>query len=179
MSNLVEQIHEDHVSIAKVLDLIEQQIDLARQEKMPDLELLEDAIHYMINYSDLVHHPKEDAMFEKLAQKEPGNADQVDVLRGEHQTLARLSGEFLEIVKAAEYGDFVLREDIITRGMEYVESQRSHMDAEEVGPLKLARAVLTDEDLAQIDAAYASAHDPLMTDSLKQEYAALYRSLFD
>ncbi|HSH44133.1 MAG TPA: hemerythrin domain-containing protein [Arenicellales bacterium] len=179
MSNLVEQIHEDHESIAKVLDLIEQQIDVARQEETPDLELLEDAVHYMINYSDLVHHPKEDAMFEKLVEKEPGSAEQVKVLLSEHESLATMSGELLDIVKAAEYGDFVLREEVIRRGTEYVDAQRSHMDAEEVGPLKLARAVLTDADLAQIDAAYASQHDPLMTDSLKEEYAALHRSLFD
>jgi hemerythrin-like domain-containing protein len=179
MSNLVEQIHEDHVNVSRILDLIEQEVDRARNEEMPDLELLEDAMRYMTNYSDLVHHPKEDSMFEKLIVKEPDVANEVAVLREEHETLARLSTEFLEIVKAAEYGDFVLRDDVIKRGSEYVDMLRSHMDAEEVGLLKRARASLTSADLEKIDAEYASAHDPLMEKSLEQEYGALYRSLFE
>ena len=179
MSNLVEQIHQDHVNASKVLDLLEKEVERARAEQMPDLELLEDAMRYMINYSDLVHHPKEDAMFNKLVQKEPDVADEVKVLREEHETLARLSGEFLEIVKAAEYSEFVLRDEVIKRGSEYVETLRSHMDAEEVGLLKRARASLDAEDLEEIDTAYASARDPLMEDSLKEEYTALYRSLLE
>jgi len=179
MSNAVEQIHQDHVNISRILDLIEKELDNARNERMPNLELLEDAMRYMINYSDLVHHPKEDAMFAKLAEKEPDVTDQVEVLREEHQTLARLSSEFLEIVKAAEYGEFVLRQQVIERGTEYVDTLRSHMDAEEVGLLKRARAALSARDLEEIDAAYASMRDPLMEDSLKEEYSALYRSLFE
>lgn len=178
MSNLVEQLHEDHVNVSRILDLIETEVGRARDEEMPDLELLEDAMRYMINYSDLVHHPKEDAMFAKLARNEPGFAGEAEVLRQEHETLARLGGEFLDVVRAAEYGEFVLRKDIISRGSEYVEALRSHMDAEEVGFLKRARASLTSEDLEEIEAAYASGHDPLVTESLQVEYAALYRSLF-
>lgn len=179
MLNLVEQIHADHVNMSRILDVIEQEVDRARDEEMPDLELLEDAMRYMTNYSDLVHHPKEDSMFAKLLQKEPDVAGEVDVLQQEHETLTRLGGEFLEIIKAAEFGDFVLRNDVIKRGTEYVEMLRSHMDAEEVGLIKRARAALTSEDLEKINAEYASAHDPLMEDSLRSEYAALYRSLFE
>ncbi len=178
MTNLVEQLHEDHKNVSRILDLIEREVGRARDEETPDLDLLEEAMRYMTNYSDLVHHPKEDSMFAKLVQKEPVVADEVEVLRQEHETLGRLGSGFLDIIKAAEYGDFVLREDMIARGTEYVEALRSHMDAEEVGLLKRARASLTSEDLEEIDAAYSSAHDPLMEESLKVEYAALYRSLF-
>lgn len=179
MSSLVEQIRQDHVNVSRVLDMIDKEIDRARDEQMPDLELLEDAMRYMTNYSDLVHHPKEDAMFAKLLQNEPDVAGEVEVLREEHETLARLGSDFLEIVKAAEYGDFVLRQEVIDRGAEYVETLRSHMDAEEVGLLKRAHASLTIDDLEAINAAYASMHDPLMEDSLKKEYGALYRSLVE
>lgn len=178
MSNLVEQIHQDHVNVSKVLDLIEQEVERARDEEMPDLELLQDAMRYMVNYSDLIHHPKEDSMFDRLVQKEPDVAKQVEVLRQEHQTLAELSGAFLEIVKAAESGEFILREEVIKRGTEYVEFLRSHMDAEEVDLLKRASASLSDQDLEEINAQYATVRDPLMEASLNQEYAALYRSLF-
>lgn len=179
MSNLVEQLHEDHVNVSKVLDLIEQEVERARNEEMPNLDLLEDAMRYMINYSDLIHHAKEDSVFDRLVEKEPDVAKQVEVLRGEHRTLAELSASFLEIVKAAESGDFVRRDDVIRRGTEYVEFLRSHMDAEEVNVLKRARTVLSEQDLKDIDAQYTARRDPLMEESLEKEYAALYRSLFE
>lgn len=178
MSNLVEQLHKDHVNASKVLNLIEREVERAQREQTPDLELLEDAMRYMVNYADLIHHPREDSMFARLVQREPDVGKEVEVLQQEHQTLASLSSGFLEIIKAAETGEFVRREEVIKRGMEYVDFLRSHMDAEEVGPFKRANAALSDQDREEIDAEYASTRDPLMQESLKQEYASLFRSLF-
>lgn len=178
MSNPVDQIHEDHVNAAKVLDLIEQEVEHARNEQMPDLELLEDAMRYMVNYSDLIHHPKEDAMFARLIRTVPEAADRVEALRQEHLTLASLSSAFLDIIKAAESGEFVLRDEVIRRGSEYVETLRAHINTEESDLLKLAKQYLTDQDLEEINSEYASSRDPLMEDSLQQQYAAIYRSLF-
>lgn len=177
MPNLIEQIHQDHINVSKILDLIEKEVERARNEKMPDLDLLQDALRYMINYSDLVHHKKEDSMFARLVQNEPSVAGEVEILREEHQALGRLSADFLEIIKAAEAGEFILRDEVIKRGTEYVHALRSHMDAEEVGLLKRAAASLTANDIEEIEAEYASARDPLMEESLKEHYGALYRSL--
>ncbi|MBS1269170.1 MAG: hypothetical protein MAG794_00114 [Gammaproteobacteria bacterium] len=178
MPNVVEKIHQDHVSISKVLDLIEEEIRHARNEQNPELELLEDAMRYMINYADLIHHPTEDSMFTRLIQVDPEVADQVETLRQEHLKLAVLSTAFLDIVKAAESGEFVLRDEMVKRGTEYVDTLRSHMGAEEENLLRRAKASLTEKDLGRVDAEHSSAHDPLREESLKQEYARLYRSLF-
>ncbi len=177
MSNLIEQIHQDHINVSKILDLIEKEIERASNEEMPNLELLQDAMRYMINYSDLVHHRKEDSMFTRLVRNDPAAAGAVDVLREEHQTLARLSIDFLEIVRDAESGEFILRDEVIKRGTEYVHTLRSHMDAEEVGLLKRAGASLTDADMEEIEAEYANARDPLMEESLQEQFGGLYRSL--
>jgi len=178
MTNPIDQIHQDHVNIAKILDLIEQELGRARDEQMPDLELLEDTMRYMVNYPDLVHHPKEDAMFARLLNQEPGAADRVEALRREHRTLASLSDAFLDIVKAAESGELVQRDELIRRGTEYVETLRAHMDTEESDLLRRARAALSDADLEVVNRDYASMRDPLMEESLQQQYAALYRALF-
>lgn len=178
MPNPVEQIHRDHVNIAKILDLIEKEVERVRREQMPDLDLLQEAMRYMTNYSDLVHHRMEDSMFARLVEKEPSTAREVEVLRQEHETLAELSAGFLEIVKAAQSGEFISRDEVVKRGAEYVAALRSHMDAEEVGLLKRAAASLSAEDLDEINAQYASTRDPLMEESLKEQYGALYRSLF-
>lgn len=178
MTNLVEQIHQDHISAAKILDLIEKEVDKARNEHTPDLELLEDAMRYMVNYADLIHHPKEDSMFARLVRNDPDVAGKVETLREEHRMLAASSTAFLDIVKAAQSGEFILREEVVKRGTEYVDALRAHMDTEEQDFLERAKASLTKKDLEEIDAEYASARDPLMDESLQQEYGALYRCLF-
>ena len=179
MTNPLEQIHLDHVNVSKVLDLIENEINRARAEEMPNLDLLEDAMRYMVNYPDLIHHPKEDSMFARLLQKEPDVSEKVEALRREHVELAALSQAFLEIVRAAETGEFVLRDELIKRGNTYVKTLRAHMDTEESDLLKRARESLSKRDLEEIGREYSDARDPLMEQSLSEEYKALYRSLFE
>jgi hemerythrin-like domain-containing protein len=179
MPNLVEQIHHDHINTARVLDLIEKEVERARREQMPDLDLLQDAMRYLTNYSDLVHHRMEDSMFARLVKKEPSAAGEVEVLKQEHEHLAKIGAAFLEIVKDAQSGEFISRDEVIKRGAEYVGALRSHMDAEEVGLLKRARASLSDADLEEIGAQYAATRDPLMEESLKDQYGTLYRSLLE
>ncbi|MGA8260600.1 MAG: hemerythrin domain-containing protein [Arenicellales bacterium] len=179
MPNLVENIHHDHINTARVLDLIEKEIEQARREQMPDLDLVQDAMRYLTNYSDLVHHRMEDSMFARLLEKEPSVAREVEVLKQEHEHLAKMGADFLEIVKAAQSGEFISRDEVVKRGSEYVGALRSHMDAEEVGLLKRAKASLSDADLEDIGAQYASTRDPLMEESLKEQYGTLYRSLME
>lgn len=179
MTNPVKRIHQDHVSISKILNLIEREIDRARDEKMPNLELLEDAMRYMVNYPDLVHHRMEDSMFARLARNEPEVSDQVEALRREHVTLGELGGAFLDIVKAAQSGEFIGRKEVIDRGTEYVKTLRTHMNTEEAGLLKRAEAALSEQDLSEIQEEYASIRDPLMEKSLQDQYSVLYRTLFE
>lgn len=171
-------IHQDHVNLTRILDLVEKEIDRARREEMPDLELLEDAMRYMVNYSDLMHHPMEDSMFALLTEKEPEVSERVDELRREHARLADLSGAFLEIVKAAQSGEFILRKEVVERGAEYVATLRAHMNTEEADLLKRARASLSEQDLEAIAEQYSGIRDPLLDESLREQYGNLYRSLF-
>lgn len=174
MANVIEQIHKDHVNLARLLNLVDAEIDTARQDGMPDFLMLEHVMRYMINYLDQVHHNKEDAMFRRVVSLDPEAESAVDDLTVEHEKLKTTGCELYELVCAAQNADFVRREDVISRGADYVRTLRAHMNKEEGDLLKRARRLLTEQDLREVDAEVESIHDPLFGDTVEKEYQSLY-----
>ena len=59
MSDSIARWHAEHVNFAKLLDLLEGQLDLFHKGESPDYELMLDIMFYMTHYPDVLHHPKE------------------------------------------------------------------------------------------------------------------------
>ena len=57
--------------MARILKLIESEIEALVAEEPRDLEVLDDSLRYLINYADKIHHAKEDIIFKiiELAEK--------------------------------------------------------------------------------------------------------------
>ena len=69
---IIDELSEDHGNIARILNLLEAQLAAFRADRDPDYTLMSDAMHYIIHYQDLFHHPKEDIMLGKLTTRDPG-----------------------------------------------------------------------------------------------------------
>ena len=52
--------HADHVNFARLLNLLEGELDLLHDAGSPHYQLMLDIMYYMTHYSDVLHHPKED-----------------------------------------------------------------------------------------------------------------------
>jgi len=160
--------------MARILKLIDSEIDALVAEEPRDLDVLDDAMRYMINYVDKLHHPKEDIMFHRLQEVAPRTRDLVEEIFSEHQVIAKLGSEFHELVQAVEYGDFVLRKEIIARGRDYVRTLYAHMSKEEEHLLKTAKQVLSSEIHADLEIEADALVDPLFATEVQQEFKALY-----
>ena len=66
MSDVIRQLHRDHMNMGWLLRLLDQQIAALDSTSTPDYALLEDVMHYMIHYADEYHHAKEDLLFGRL-----------------------------------------------------------------------------------------------------------------
>ncbi len=174
MANVIEQIHTDHVNMARLLQLVDVEIDKAREDGMPDFLMLEHVMSYMTSYLDQIHHKKEDAMFQRVVDLEPAAKSSVDELTEEHDQLRITGCELHDLICAAQNSDFVRREDFVAQGAAYVATLRGHMDREEGDLLKRAKRLLTDQDLREVDAEVESIHDPLFGDNVEKEYQSLY-----
>lgn len=179
MSNLIAQIHQDHVNMARILKLINSEIEALIAEEPRDLEILDDAMRYMINYADKIHHAKEDIMLRRLQEAAPDTLELIEDIFEEHQQIFRKGTEFQELVQAVEYGDFVLRDEIVARGTDYVRTLYAHMSKEEEVLLKRAREVLTDNDFAELGIDYGPDTDPLFGEKIQKEYKDLYTYILD
>lgn len=177
MNDLIDQIKYDHISMSKVLNLIEREIGMLADDQDPDYFLLVDSMRYMVNYSDTVHHVKEDAIFERLSEIAPEVDDVIQEIRQQHQSLALLSTQLYDIVDNASLGQIVSKENISRLGGEYVASLRRHMSIEEGNLLRKARECLSAEDMNLVEQQYAESRDPLLSNSLEKEYNKLYLAL--
>ena len=163
--------------MARILKLIESEIDALIAEEYRDLGILNEAMRYMINYGDKIHHAKEDLMFDRLREISPHIRETVDAIEAEHEDIIGKGSDFHELVKAVEDGDFVLREKIVKKGTEYVQTLYAHMRKEEEDVLGEAREVLSGDDFDKVNRGFDADEDPVFGEQINKEYTDLYNHI--
>jgi hemerythrin-like domain-containing protein len=150
----------EHQRFAKLLALVEDELDRVHGGEDPDYELLREVFFYMRTYPDRLHHPKEDLLFARVAERAPAARDLVEELRGDHRQIAESGARFLANLEAALLGNILPRQAVEEPAREYVALYRKHMALEE-RLLPLARGHLTREDCARVQAVVGTDTDPI------------------
>ena len=168
---------QDHRNFGKLLDFLEEQLDLFHAGDSPNYELMRDVLHYMTQYSDLFHHQREDLIFATLQQRDPAVAPVVDSLTREHMILRDTGSRLLQHLDGIVDGEVVVaRETVEASGRAYIDTLRQHMALEETrlfGPA----AALPDSAWVVIAAALPDRDDPLFGKTVEAHYHALCRQL--
>jgi hemerythrin-like domain-containing protein len=158
---IITAINEEHRTIARLLHLIDKQVALFSDAEAPDLELLHLIMDYTRAYPDLYHHPKENAIFITLRDRDPAIAPAVEALLDEHATMSNVTDRFATMIEQL-IGDATMpRDAFVKAAMEYVDFQRSHMRREVEVVLPAAIRLLNEQDWADIAARIDSQPDPL------------------
>lgn len=167
----------DHANFAKLLHLLEEQLDLFHEGGSPQYELMLDIMYYMTRYCDVLHHPKEDLVFAKIRQRQRSARAKIAALLKQHGELKacgeRLARDLDDIVN----GSIAPRERIESDGRRYITDLRDHMRSEESEVLPLAGQLLNDKDWAEIDEAIRHFEDPLFGSKVADRYAALRKQI--
>lgn len=163
--------------MARILKLIETEIEALIAEEYRDIGILNEAMRYMINYGDKIHHAKEDLMFDRLREVSPQTSEMVDAIAAEHEDIIRKGSDFHELIKAVEDGDFVLRDEIVRKGSEYVQMLYAHMRKEEEDILSRARELLSADDFDDVNREFDSSEDPLFGEMIQKQYSDLYNHI--
>jgi hemerythrin-like domain-containing protein len=176
MSNIVERLHKDHVHIARVLNVLEQQLAEFHKDKIPNYALMMDAMHYLMHYCDEFHHPNEDILLGALKKRKPATPV-ADELTQQHIVLADKGRRFFDCLQRADSEEMIARQALEKSGYDYVGLLREHMHKEENDAFPLALRALRAEDWHAIDAAVKLHADPVSGESVAEEYRALYNYL--
>ena len=181
MSTVMRDLHEDHKNLSKLLDLLGGQIEIFHQGQQPDFDLMIDVMDYIENYSDVIHHPKEDLIYNAMRERSDLARDAIDRLLEEHKVLAESTKEFRQTLEGI-MGDAVISRDTVEqRAAEFIDMLRRHLNIEEGQVFPLVGEVLSDEELASIEATLAGGAplfgDPLFGDTVDAHYHNLYQHI--
>ncbi len=69
--DIMKHLNTDHHNVARILNILESQLDRLHQIKPVDFDLMRDVMRYMTHYPDRVHHPLEDLVIQKLIEHGP------------------------------------------------------------------------------------------------------------
>lgn len=178
MTEILNQLVEDHKHLDRVLDVFDYQLYLLAEGKDPDLEILLDCTEYIQHYSDLVHHPKEDQLFAHFSQLNDKHSEIIDTLTTQHKKLPSLTVELHMLLDGALNGAiFVSKDELHQKIQKFSEAQKNHMKLENQMIFPLIKETFGDEDWKALEENIISKEDPLFGMNLERQYQNLYQSI--
>jgi hemerythrin-like domain-containing protein len=147
--------HADHVRFARLLDALEAEVARFHGAETPDYERMRDIVLWLRDYADGVHHPREDAAFERLVRRDPSLALPVARLQQEHRVIAHAGAALLAQLDNAASDGYAPRADLEAAAATFLVYYRNHLATEESKVVPRARELLGAEDWAAVIAVVA------------------------
>jgi len=169
--DVVAALVAEHRYSARLLEILEQQLDLVARGRPLDREAARGVMSYMTEYPDAYHHPREDAMFVQLAKRDPASKKRIAEIGRAHRTIGA-AGRALLAALQRERRRAADDSDVASRIGEYIGALREHMAIEERELFPRARRLLDEADLAAIERDFRRVTDPIFEASVRDAYAA-------
>lgn len=179
MTAVVETLREEHRNIARLLDALDHQMTIMAGAAAPDYETVGSIADYFCDYPDRCHHPKENAVFERLQARFPEEAVSIGDLAREHRDVGARARRFRENIQSLYRDAVIPRNAVVGAARSFVDAERKHMRMEEERFFPLALRKLDAGDWAAIEKRLSNDHDPLFGARVEQEYATLRERLLD
>lgn len=176
-SNPIDGLRREHANMRSVVALISHQLEHLEQFGAADYVLLANALYYMRKFPSHVHHPKEDAIFRRLAERDPAWKAEVQQIHAQHEEIYALEDELLELAlnNPLAGGEEVLT--LLEKGRRYLQLQRQHSEKEEKMLFPQAQATLTARDWTVVAGLVREVEDPLFGQHGSGRYRLLYEHI--
>lgn len=173
MKNLVDSWHLEHVRFARLLDLFEAEVAEFHDQGQPDYEQMRDIVQYLHDYTDRVHHPREDVAFAALQRHEPELRPVIRRLLQEHRVISVTGSTLLQLLDDAAKDAMVSREKVEATAATFVAYYRNHLSTEERDILPRAKKCLDAADWQQVADVLPDGPDPLFDAQINERYRTL------
>jgi hemerythrin-like domain-containing protein len=181
MQKALEIMRSEHRTLGAAIHALVGIVDsVAVRGGTPNFELLRALLHYIDQFPDQFHHPKEDHyLFRLVLLRAPDSAALIHRLEDEHKVnkglMIALCG-LLEIWRAnSDRRDALLR--FQSEVQYYADFHWAHMRREENEVFPLAEQHLLPEDWSEINEAFAGNQDPLFGLTAKEHYDEMLRRI--
>ena len=176
MVDPIEAWRGEHEYFARLLRLLQKEIDVCHAGGEPRFALMQDIVSYLREYSDQFHHPREDVAFERLVLGSPELELVVARLQQEHRIIAHAGAMLLEQIEAVLADEIVPRGQLETAAATYLVYYQNHIRTEETTILPCADQ-LTDADWEAVRAAVPVGPDPLFGANPQDRFRELRRQI--
>jgi len=172
----LDRWHADHRNFSRLLDLIEQEVDVFHGGRRPDYELMRSIVYYMRHYPDRFHHPREDVAFNRLVKHD--RTLQLTCARRiqEHAVIAAAGDELLNCLDQVIAGTVIERSALEAAAATYLIYYRHHLAAEERELIPRAVKLLTAADWKAVSA-IPTEPDPLFGTDFDERYRELRQQI--
>ncbi len=178
MPPLLQRLQQDHRQLHTLLNLLEKSLDRFHQGIEPNYATLAEALEYLENYADQVHHPTEEMLVQSLRDQLKRNLPSpLEVLMRQHEVISELTGHFRQILEGIMQGEVLRRDVVEAQGRELVEVLRKHLQQEEISLFPLAQTQLREADWQALEAQFAQRIGPLVDGQDLARFQALYQHL--
>jgi hemerythrin-like domain-containing protein len=167
----------EHAYFRTLLRLLQREVDLFHAGERPNYELMLDIISYLRDFSDRVHHPREDVAFFRMAKLRPELALPLARLRQEHAIIARAGDTLRELLVEILDGTVVKRAEVEVAAAMYLVYYGNHIAREEEDVVGEAARSLTAQDWEAVHDAVPATPDPLFGEAPAERFRALRRKI--
>ena len=180
MASAIIQLRREHLNFKRMLNLLEEQLDLLHKGEEPDYEIMADILCYMTEYSDVSHHPREEAIFSLLVKRNSSAKRDVAEITRQHHIIGEAGSNFHKKLENLVNGESEIMqlEEIETPGRMYVTILRSHMEKEEQSLFKIAEELFNDDDWKKVESdIQISISDPIFGKNVEERFSFLCNQL--
>lgn len=179
MPKILNELQDDHKNMSRLFDLLGRELLKFKEGEHPDYDLVENILEYCLDYPDLIHHPKEDLIFEKLRTRNPAIVDSIGDLKKEHAKLATSTLRFSTAVRNVLEDGQLPRDWFLDMGNDFLTLSRNHMQMEEVLFFPAARKNLKPTDWKELELAVENGEDPVFGEIKRERYSNLFQKIMD
>ncbi len=176
---MLQALHQEHINIARLLDLLRQQLFAIRGEKPVRYRLLKDVLSYLSEVADQCHHPQEDLIYDYYLKYRCDDDQITSRLKQEHDEVVVAGKELTELVDMILMDAVIPLEQLTAKLESFIVLQQRHMDFEETEVFPELRTQLTEDDWRHLEQhwRYKTADDPVFGRQIADRYRDLSASL--
>lgn len=169
-------IREEHAAVSALLRSLRLLVERGPgQRRTLFFETVRAMLFYMSEFPERRHHPNESRLlFPILLRVSPELQPVIERLEADHGAGEHRVRELQHMLVAWEFMGETRRAAFVTALQEYVRRYLQHMQVEEAHLLPLAATLLGPAELAELDAAFEDARDPLAAGRRDSVYGDLF-----
>lgn len=174
---LVAELHQDHINLSKLLDILSSKSEKLKQGSDPNFPLMLDVIDYIANYAEQNHHPREDHMYHYFEGRDAQLNVVMDRCHEEHQELKGFGHQLLDEIDGILHDSVIPMDQFIEKLDTFIRNERKHLDFEETEIFPLIEKVAQEKDWIELDKLIPATPDPLFGEKQAEAYISLYKEL--